>query len=577
MKKIVTILSLLIALPLLAQYKPQQVRAAYVNSGTGWNPWDANLGSESLPYTPQPIALYCQASAGAAWQPCNPTGGGGGGVSSVGLTAPSWLAVTGSPVTSSGTLALTPATGQTSHRVIGTCGTATTFTPCALVAADIPTLNQSTTGNAATATTLATTPTQCTGGQYATGIAASGNANCGTPAGSGTVTTVSVTTANGISGSVANATTTPAITLTLGAITPSSVAASGAVSGSSVSAGAGSTACGSATGCMASLEGSTAGTPTAANDYIRADSTSHQYKVSLNNGAEYTSLMNFSTVNLASSSAGGVSGLLPVANGGTGTASPAIVAGTNVTVSGTWPNQTINATGGGPGTGTSGTLPYWATGSTLGSSLFTDNAAGTGGWCTSYTSAGCTITLGNTSNTNGFHLQVNWNHNSSIGGPVTIVDDFGTAMFVIGSSYGATFGGPFSKVNNIVTADSGVALVVGDLSKLAQTASFAASTVVSHTGGGMPNNPGSYRLTCTLDTTSTTAGVLTALTVGYTNPNGTAVSTNILPASITLSTSALQAVPVVGFRANNTADITVATTLTGTATYNVNCVGEAFK
>lgn len=41
--------------------------------------------------------------------------------------------------------------------------------------------------------------------------------------GSGTVTTVSVVTANGVSGSVANATTSPAITLTLGAITPSSV------------------------------------------------------------------------------------------------------------------------------------------------------------------------------------------------------------------------------------------------------------------------------------------------------------------------------------------------------------------
>lgn len=41
--------------------------------------------------------------------------------------------------------------------------------------------------------------------------------------GGGTVTTVSVVTANGISGSVANSTTTPAITLTLGAITPSTV------------------------------------------------------------------------------------------------------------------------------------------------------------------------------------------------------------------------------------------------------------------------------------------------------------------------------------------------------------------
>lgn len=40
--------------------------------------------------------------------------------------------------------------------------------------------------------------------------------------GSGTVTTVSVATANGVSGTVANPTTTPAITLALGAITPTS-------------------------------------------------------------------------------------------------------------------------------------------------------------------------------------------------------------------------------------------------------------------------------------------------------------------------------------------------------------------
>jgi hypothetical protein len=34
---------------------------------------------------------------------------------------------------------------------------------------------------------------------------------------------------------------------------------------------------------------------------------------------------------------------LPVTSGGTGTTTPALVAGTNVTLSGTWPNQTINA------------------------------------------------------------------------------------------------------------------------------------------------------------------------------------------------------------------------------------------
>ena len=45
-----------------------------------------------------------------------------------------------------------------------------------------------------------------------------------------------------------------------------------------------------------------------------------------------------------------VSGVLPVANGGTGTATPAIVAGTNITVSESFPNQTINATSSAPST-----------------------------------------------------------------------------------------------------------------------------------------------------------------------------------------------------------------------------------
>lgn len=49
----------------------------------------------------------------------------------------------------------------------------------AIQATDVPTLNQSTSGNAATATALATTPSQCGGGTpLATGVAANGNANC---------------------------------------------------------------------------------------------------------------------------------------------------------------------------------------------------------------------------------------------------------------------------------------------------------------------------------------------------------------------------------------------------------------
>lgn len=53
--------------------------------------------------------------------------------------------------------------------------------------------------------------------------------------GSGTVTNVSIVSANGITGSVANATTTPAITLSLGAITPTTIVASGVISGSNLS------------------------------------------------------------------------------------------------------------------------------------------------------------------------------------------------------------------------------------------------------------------------------------------------------------------------------------------------------
>ncbi len=74
------------------------------------------------------------------------------------------------------------------------------------------------------------------------------------PAGStsGTVTSVSVTTANGVSGTVATSTTTPAITLALGAITPTSVAASGAVSGTNITSG------GNVTGSSASTTGNAA-------------------------------------------------------------------------------------------------------------------------------------------------------------------------------------------------------------------------------------------------------------------------------------------------------------------------------
>ncbi len=66
---------------------------------------------------------------------------GTGTVSSVGLTVPSVLSVSGSPITSTGTLAVTFATGQTQNQVLASPnGSAGAVGLRALVAADIPTL-----------------------------------------------------------------------------------------------------------------------------------------------------------------------------------------------------------------------------------------------------------------------------------------------------------------------------------------------------------------------------------------------------------------------------------------------------
>lgn len=56
------------------------------------------------------------------------------------------------------------------------------------------------------------------------------------------------------------------------------------------------------------------------------------------NGSDFVKVST-TFVNLATN----VTGLLPVLNGGSGTATPALVAGSNVTITGTWPNQTIAA------------------------------------------------------------------------------------------------------------------------------------------------------------------------------------------------------------------------------------------
>ena len=128
--------------------------------------------------------------------PAGPPGPTGGGVTSVnvsgGLTG---LTTSGGPITSSGTITL----GGVLAVSAGGTGATT---------------------EAAALTSLGAYPAS--------------NPN-GYTSNTGTVTSFGFTNANGVSGTVTNATSTPNLTVALGAITPTSVAASGTVTGSNLS------------------------------------------------------------------------------------------------------------------------------------------------------------------------------------------------------------------------------------------------------------------------------------------------------------------------------------------------------
>lgn len=128
--------------------------------------------------------------------PAGPPGPTGGGVTSVNVSGgATGLTTSGGPITSSGTITLAGVLN------VANGGTGATTAAAAL-------------------TSLGAYPASNPSGYTSN---------------TGTVTSVSVTTANGVSGTVTNPTTTPAISLALGAITPTSVAASGTVTGSNLS------------------------------------------------------------------------------------------------------------------------------------------------------------------------------------------------------------------------------------------------------------------------------------------------------------------------------------------------------
>ena len=234
------------------------------------------------------------------------------------------------------------------------------------------------------------------------GLSFVGGTLSNTSPGVGTVTNVSVVSANGLAGTVSDPTTTPSITLSttqtgvltgngtsintavigtglqyssstlsikgLTATLDTILASDGASGVKSISIGTGlsyasgilsNTANGTVTSVTATAPVASTGGTTPVISMSAASALADGYLTStdwstfnnkqpagsylVSGGALGTpssgTLTNVTGLPLST----GVTGLLPITNGGTGTATPALVAGTNVSITGSWPNQTINA------------------------------------------------------------------------------------------------------------------------------------------------------------------------------------------------------------------------------------------
>jgi hypothetical protein len=129
-----------------------------------------------------------------------PAGTGGGTISSVGVTVPTWLAVSPGSITSSGTFAITAAAGQTANQFLATPnGASGALAIRGITAQDLPVgISSSTTGTAANVTGIVSISNGGTGStSAATALAALGGVNASQAAASAPVQSV-----NGQVGSV---------------------------------------------------------------------------------------------------------------------------------------------------------------------------------------------------------------------------------------------------------------------------------------------------------------------------------------------------------------------------------------
>ena len=250
-----------------------------------------------------------------------------GTVTSVAMTVPTGLSISGTPITASGTLALTFATGYSIPTDTNQTNWTTAYTQTQQWNGGSTNLVASTGRTSLGGTTVGqsmftlTNPSAITFPRFnADNTVSALNAAdfrtaIGAGSGTGTVSSVSVVSANGFAGTVADATTTPAITLTTsisGMLKGNGTAISTATSGTDYSAGTSALATGilKSTTTTGALTIATAGT-----DYVAPGGALGTPSSGALTNCTFPTLNQNTTGTSAN-----VTGIVAVANGGTGNA-----------------------------------------------------------------------------------------------------------------------------------------------------------------------------------------------------------------------------------------------------------------